>query len=511
MSDVLIEAGDLLANRQDRIVSGLLLPYGEEGRTNLGRLTVDPGTITLPTDPANTVGINRDHKQLYPLGRAVTLQDTRAGVFAAFKIADGPEGDTALADIESGKAKKLSVELRDVVIRAGHTVSGVLTGAALLAKGAFPSAALMAADTEDDTAPTEGDEKTTVPETPEPNSDTESEESEEEGDMPDATIPDALLAQRAPAKPQPMSFAQFIQAYADRAAGRVQRGDLLAALHSEVEGAGDLFAALSDIKISGANQVGTAIVQPQFIGELWDGRSFERHIIPLFGTAPLTALTINAWKWGTKPAVAPWAGNKAAVTSNAPTTTAYTVTANRLAGAHDVAREFRDFTVPGFWEGYYRAMTDSYAKLSDAGVLTDITAAATAVASSETTVTGMGAILDGVFAIIAEAVPTFAILSTNLYRDLLTTPHSDAMEYLSSALGIEGGTTLGFKVIPDATLAAGTALVGSKQAATVYELPGAPIRVEGLNVANGGIDPAVFGYYATVIHDSAAIAKVAKV
>ena len=51
MTDARILAGDLLANLEARTVSGLLVPFGEVGHTNLGQFEIPgPGVITLPRD-----------------------------------------------------------------------------------------------------------------------------------------------------------------------------------------------------------------------------------------------------------------------------------------------------------------------------------------------------------------------------------------------------------------------------------------------------------------------------
>ena len=57
-------------------------------------------------------------------------------------------------------------------------------------------------------------------------------------------------------------------------------------------------------------------------------------------------------------------------------------------------------------------------------------------------------------------------------------------------------------------MTAGKVLVGAKEAATSHELAGVPIRVEGLDMVRGGVQPGVFGYAATVVHNAAALALV---
>lgn len=527
-----IETGTLYANVEDRIVSGLLLPYGEQGNTNLGKFSISPGAVTIPADP-EVVTVNTQHERENPVGRATELIDTPAGIVGTFKIANTPEGDTVLAEIAEGLRSKLSAEVKNIVIRSGKAISGSLFGAAIVEQGAFPSAALLAADTPDAVVEVSdaGDVTIVSDENPDEivvetvNPDGTVEETvytednqvdpnqvdptnNEGAPMGAATAPDTLQAHKA--APEDATLGTVIHSLTSAAqnGSRSMFAELMA--RPEGEAAATLYGALSDVKISGSGQVGTAIQQPQWIGELWSGRAYERKIIPLIGSGALSGLKIQGWRWTTKPEVATWAGNKAAITSNAPATESYEVTASRLAGAHDIAREFRDFDVPGFWEGYFKGMTESYAKATDDATLDALLAGATAVtATAASENVAWSRIIDGVNSIIAEAVPTFAIVATDLYRDLLLTKNNDALAYLNATIGLEGGSSSGFTIVPHAGLTAGNVLVGSREAATSYELPGSPIRVEALDMVKGGVDVGLFGYNATVIHDEAALALVA--
>lgn len=142
---VRIRAGTLTANREERIVTGLLLPYGELGNTNLGKFAVAPGTITVPRDPI-VIGLNVDHDRELPVGRALSAKATEEGIVATFKIAEGPEGDEVLDGIDDGTRRSLSAEVAEIVIRDGQAVGGRLFGAAVCKQGAFPSAAVYASD-----------------------------------------------------------------------------------------------------------------------------------------------------------------------------------------------------------------------------------------------------------------------------------------------------------------------------------------------------------------------------
>jgi hypothetical protein len=264
------------------------------------------------------------------------------------------------------------------------------------------------------------------------------------------------------------------------------------------------------VKISGVGEVGTAIVQPQWIGELWSGIAYVQKYVPLFGHADLSGLVINAFRWTTKPEGGTWAGNKGNVPTNTPVTAAYTVAAARFAGGHDIAREFKDFNVEGFFESYYAAMAESYAKWVDTKVITDVLAAAT-VSEADNPGTeisaGMSALIDGASLVIAaDATPSFALMAVGIWKTMLKTPKDAALAYLEASLGLKDGSLNGeFKIVPSAALTAGNVLVGAKEAATVYELPGVPIRVEAPDMVKGGIDTGIFGYAGVVIHKATAL------
>ena len=271
-----------------------------------------------------------------------------------------------------------------------------------------------------------------------------------------------------------------------------------------------LFAALSDVAFDSVGSVGINTAQPQWLGELWLGKTYQRKYIPLIGSAALTALSMEAWRWTTKPEVDVWDGNKTAVPSNTPATEPVTVTGVRYAGAHDWAREFRDFGRTDVIESALRLMVESYARVTDEATLTGLLDGATDVeAGTASTQVAWNRIMDGVEAIIDVATPTFAIVAKDLYRELVMTQSNDSLAYLNASLGLESGTAAGFQIIPSSDMLDGTVLVGARESATSYELGGSPIRVEALDIANGGFDIGMFGYHAVHVGTPAALALVA--
>ncbi|SEM73469.1 hypothetical protein [Cryobacterium luteum] len=546
MTTAQIEAGTLTANRQDRIVSGLLLPYGEVGNTNLGKFTVAPGVVTIPAD-VTVLAANTDHSREHPVARFLTAVDTAAGLVASFVVGKNPEGDALLAEIESDSPtarRNLSVEVADTVIRKGQLLAGKLFGAAFVAKGAFPSASLMAADvgtlpTDPPPAAASGPvvtvEKTseeftdengltrireTVTTTTIDGSTTTIDTTttitdpttEQDPAVPAATVPNTLAATTATTD-RPLSL-------------RDMAGLLFAANQGTLDDTGrkalqanngaSMFAALSDVKFDGTGGLAPTITQPQWIGEAWSALHYRQQVLPLFAHENLTSLTLNGFKWTTKPAGGDWLGNKGNVPSNTLVVAPVTGSADRYAIGHDIAREFVDFNVPGFFESYTAAVTEDYARWADGKVATKVLAGATALAGDAlstlpgatggTIGSAASAIIDGATALVtAGTLPTFALVATALWKQMVKMPQSNVIGYLNAALGLEEGSLEGFIIRPSASIAAGKVLVGAREAVTVYELPGVPIRVDALDLARGGVDKAAFGYAGVVVNDAAGL------
>ena len=555
MTIAYIEAGTLTASFADRIVTGLLLPFGEVGRTNLGKFTIDgAGIIEIPSD-LSVLQANLDHDQMEPVARFLTATETAGGIVTSFLIGKNPEGDRLLAEIEegltTGKQKSLSAEVKNMVLKAGKAISGRLTGAAFVNKGAFPSARLMAADTVDDETVDRIDDDldATPPSDLAQPEETTDEYTDDDGNVWNRTITrirsstDGIVTMsetvtltpieldpETPTEPEaqpPMpetNLAARATAPAALHSGRrsapatppERTANDLFAMIANARRTGDqrLLAALDDVLITGADTVGAATVVPQYVGELWNGRRFQRKIIPLLSSGDLTSTSVQGWRFTTKPAVAKWAGNKADVPTNTPVAEAYSVPAQRFAGAWDVAREFIDFGQTETIASLMGYAVDSYAKQSDIHVLEEAIVAAGDGTAVGTVPSGIAPSLvklaDGALQVISvsDALPTFAIVAPDVFRELMLIQTNNALEFLSMSLGLEEGDLGGFRIIPSAAMDAGDVLVGARDAIKVHELSGSPIRVNALDIAKGGVDEAVFGYCAARIDDAGALARI---
>lgn len=524
-----------LTASEDRTLRGMLLPYGVPGMTNLGRVTASKGTLTVPEDPS-TLFANLDHlDDRDPVAEFATVEETDAGLMASWTVPKTHGGDKLLAEFKAGIRTGVSVELEPVQIRAGKITAGQVIGCAFPVEPAFPTARLVAEQAPDTDAPevavcTHADKFThavdpdaepcsyAVPiETPEPApadtahadaADADAPTEEEETMTQTATAPADLRASRSAAP-----------------SGKITTPADLFRLMAEAHGShgphrARLLAALSDIvpaDIEDANL-------PQWVGELWSGTAYQRRYTGLVNQATLTGLKLAGWKWTTKPGMGEYAGNKADVPSAAVATEPVADTAQRFAGAHDVDRAMVDFPNPEFWAAYYAAMTESYARLTDAYVLREYKAFAKAITPGAVPAgvpAGWVAVLDGMLEVNETAAPTFALVEKSVYREMFLTGTDKFLEFVNASIGLDEGNALtsGFRILPVASVATGDAsstgfdvgevIVGSRACGTFHELGGgAPIRVEALDIARGGVDAGCFGYAGFVGHDNDALVKI---
>lgn len=505
-----IEGGTFSLDEATRTARGLLIPYNEPtDPRHRYPATFRPGTITVPGD-YRVLRANRDHDLTDPVAVFSKVEDTEVGIVVEFDIARTPEGDELIEQHKRGEKTHLSGEFRKLVKRGSEVVSGILTGAAFLDAGAFKSAALFSLDPIEETDPEVSPEPTET--TP---ADAPAEPQEEDmSDQDIATVPGTLrpaaviekneeVFQIMPERDDLFALMQRVKEFDDPAAKReLQKIDA------------NVFA-LNNVTISGSNQLGTAAVQPGWIGQVWEGNAAERIIVPLLTQGILTKLSWGGWKWNVKPAMASWTGNKNAVPTNSPTATPVTFSAQRFAGGHDLGREFYDFNETEAIEAYAAAMVESYSTLSDDYTLEQLVAAATDV-EAETYPTDvpevLGKIVQGALAVInsGKANPTFAVVSQALFAEYIYTMRDNTLEFLNTSATLNAGTIAGMTIVPDpyGDLTDDQVLVGARAAATVRELPGSPVRVSALDLVLGGVDNAFFGYIGVQVDRPSAIVLV---
>jgi hypothetical protein len=524
-----VEAGLFSRIGDSRIIKGLLLPFGELSRPNASGnepIMFSADSLKLPRDPS-VVTLNTEHDRFNPIGRAVALEVTDAGVVAEFAIADTDEGDAYLAN----PVRKLSAEIADMVRDAADATRAIfarLTGAAVVKEGAFASAGLFSLAPDEETeevtfrtallntiqahADALTDEERTAalaalkaltdtqlsdsapeedaePDTNSSDHPAEDNPKKETADMSDQVVPatSMLASSAAPAQPGVNEVFELIDA--------ARKGNESALM------------ALSDIKITGTGALPAAgVLQPAWAGQLWQGRAYQRKYMPLIRNGVIRALEEKGFVLDQGTAlVQPWAGNKTAVPSGTASTSVRSSTFQKWAYAADLAREF--FDLPGgseVIEAFLRGVNESYARVTDVWTLQQIVASATTLVDPDTYPTDypgvFGQLIQGAEYIEDNGdTPTFAILNQKAWDQYKYTPKDKLPEFISFTFSIgqnASGATVNNIVKGNIGIDDTPAvLVGSAAAAHVNERGGeSPIVENALDIANGGVDRLVVGY-----------------
>lgn len=513
-------AGTLLASDlANRVLSYLLLPFGEPGNTSAGLVTASAGTLTLPADPATLVA-NDEHDYKKPLGRFTSLEETAEGIKASVKIAETTAGNDLLAEAAEGLKTGISVEIAGPVIRAGKLLAGALTGAGFCVRPAFPSAQLTASDIGEEIDPETGlpVEPPAAPEVPAPAATPDQEEesvlTEEEKAAAIAAAETAKLEAAAPPAAPKNLLAHLAElAGKSKAAAAQVKGDGVSVdqLTAAMFGMGsvtnpDLKAAAFDVVTQADMYDPTST--PQYVEELWKGRHRPQIYVPLIGSQPLTSMVVEGWDIEKKPVFGDWdpaysgvapAETMNDIPTNEVTFTKQSWTAKRLARGSRFDRQILDFPNPAAMAVFLREETQALSDLLDEKGKDFIVAnAKTATANGADKADPWAKLVFGIANVLEYSTPTYAIIGNDLWRTMQNTSDIDRRAWIETRLGLEDGTLQGFKLQParlSDTEMNGKVIVGAKPAIDLHTPPGAPIRVDAQELQKGAVDKAVFSYY----------------
>lgn len=231
---------------------------------------------------------------------------------------------------------------------------------------------------------------------------------------------------------------------------------------------------------------------------------YERQIVPLLAPGSLSSYKVTGWRWTVAPAGDDYAGDKTAVPSNAAATEPVEYEADRWAGAHDVDRKFRDFGDESFWSSYWQAMAASLREVvrrrrrrGHRRRRADRHPGRLRRRRRDRRRRPQG-----------DARGHADVLPARLRR-VRGLVERDPLAFLSGSVSLADGSGnvggLTFRHNP--AVAAGQVVVGVRNAASLVRLGSTPIRVEAVNVANGGIDVGAFGYGVLGVHAATGLAK----
>ncbi|MET0996219.1 MAG: hypothetical protein ABWY20_20025 [Mycobacterium sp.] len=481
-----ITAAATTATGDARRVAGLALPYGVAGQTSAGALTVNAGAVTIPPE-LRRVKLFTEHGRQTPVGYALEATEQADGLHMAFRVGATPNGDAALVEAAEGIRDALSVELANVQVADGVVTAAELVAVVLTSVPAFADARVAAH------RPAPGDRQQPpigIPQQGRPAA----------GgmlvDVSGGALPAELAAGRR------TGGAVTFQAVMPALAAAIRDNDI-----------GRVNAALSDV-IPGNDTGGGFMGTGQWVGELWTPIAAERHFWQHVQHSPLNSgLKVYGWKWENTPKVGVYAGNKTPIPSNAVTIVPAEAPIVRHAGGWDIDRIFVDLGDPGFLEAFFRAATvDLGNKLEEA--LGEAIEVAAQTANDDVWAADVFAALSAAVRILVSngATPSAIAVAGDIYADLIESPRDTSPWWLPEqariALGNETATLTDLDIFMAPSLDDGEVLAWDKRAVTGYEASPLPIRVQAVNIPNGGIDLGVFAYSSTIVNDPRGLAIV---
>lgn len=480
--------GYVAASTTERTMEGIVLPWGAVGTTSKGQLIFERGNIDVPSDLQKVKLLAGHSPDGHPVGHAVAAEDREEGLWMKFQLGNSEHATSSLMQAADHVVDAFSIEARGVKSRGRYATEGLLKAVALVPFPAFDAARVTTvnaeeADSDNEDAPKEEENKV---------ADSDSEDQDTDGtdnNDKDIHVPaDSVKPRFSEADKTDIKAADFARAT-----------DILLAAHRGEMSLDDVHAELTDI--TGASSITTTA--PAWLGELWSGVQYERRVVPLIQNAALRSRKIKGFKWKTKPGVGKWSANKTDIPSKKAEWEEVEATSQPWAGGNDLDRQIFDFNETDTIQAYWRAMAESYAYETDKATAEWLTTVATDIEDSTTdllrAVTRGGIRVDQAIHSPASFVLVNPLdLETVLDFSQLDVPHYTGLTPVSTP---DKWTTSEF-------VQQGTAIVGSKMAATFYELAGSPLRVEAEHIAKGGRDAALFGYTGHLLNREGGLVKV---
>ncbi|MDN5666939.1 MAG: HK97 family phage prohead protease [Renibacterium salmoninarum] len=467
------------------------MQYGVIGNASLGPSIIEPGAIKAP-EPISRAKMLIQHDTERSVGYLQSLETEGDLERGTFYIPASTEGDEALLKAGNGTRDGLSIGIAIEKYHFDsegvlHVTAARLNEVSLVTIPAFENARV------NDVAAQQEENNMTV------------QKLREAADTEQKTLE---AAQETPPALEPQAPAPFVAA----AAGPAM--DLSAAARTTLEhlqaggSPSTLRAALKDIVP--ADDAGAGVIRPQFVDELWQASLTERPLIDSITKAKLNGLKVYGWQFDltTSLGVDKYAGNKTAIPSGNVKTKPIDTTAQRFAGGWDIDRAYIDLGEPGFIETVYRKAVDEYKQKTESYVSTELKAKATAVpeqASITAALTELGVRAAGLGANLS-----FIQFDPLSWAEFVALKADQVPWWLRQQgqvnLGTVSGSAGGMSFSVNRELDARQMMAGDRRAATWYEVD-PPIRVNAVDLANGGIDLGLFGYGAVLVNDARALFK----
>lgn len=118
------------ADTERRVIAGQIVPFGEVGNTNVGKVIFERGSIQIPAN-ANSVKLYAQHNMTDPRGRAQSFSETSRGIDGIFKISASSKGTDSLLMASEGLIDGLSVGVDVISSREMKDGTLIVTAATL--------------------------------------------------------------------------------------------------------------------------------------------------------------------------------------------------------------------------------------------------------------------------------------------------------------------------------------------------------------------------------------------
>ena len=484
-----------------RTITGLCAPFSVIAtNTDFGRpLKLLPGCLR-PGDDLSKVKLCIDHDRQKPVGYMVSLDQRPDGAYATFHVPEGEAGNAALAAARDHLKDGLSVGMdikRGKLAANGsayEVAEAVLYEVSLCAIPAYTDARVtevhLHAQPKGENTMDDTEEPTTTTTTAAPAA-------------PDVTASLTTTSLAAAATPASQAGPLTAALTADMRPGAATTTprpvtlsmafSQIATMHTTGAGAAQITAALHDIIPS--DDAGQGFLTPELVGQVWQPLKTDRWWITNACTvSPLNNMFGQGWGWDARPVISDYTGDKTEISSSPVSTKLFTYQAQRMATGNDLDRAYVDFgtgdIIEGVFQGYVADLANQLNAKAAAGIIADATPISLPGADIPQAVVRLAK-----EALSVGASIDYIAVSGDLFDGFLSITKDDLPWWVAGALNLGSLNTDGsINVQFDAALPASTIIGGDKRAHNWKESEA--IRVQLVDLPRGGLDMALFSYYA---------------
>lgn len=489
-------------NEETRTVSGIALPYGELADVGGYKERFERGAFA-DTEIGAPLYFHHDHRALgTPIGSIVEARDTDDGLQVKARISKTPKGDEVYTLLKDGVLKKFSAGFEPVEHRTDSDGTVVRTKARLVEVSIVPRPAYSTADVAEVRAADTNEPKETA--------------------MPEETIAPEVVELREAVNDLERKIAVIGDATPTsdplevRSFGEFVKGLATGETRDKVE--------LVTRAFTGATSADSN-PQPAWVSQALRLIEDNRDVLNLFTKAPLPP-TGNSIEYPRVNAVTGTVGAQAAEGDDLPymevgitTATAPVIT---YGGYSSLSRQSIERSDVAYLDTVLRYMAIQYAKATNGAVRTALTGATGLGAqtlSADTPQAWLDLVIDSTASVEDNGVAAdFMLVSRDVYRriarltDTTNRPlfvlNGDGVNTFGTVTAMnKRGQMAGLSIVVDPNAAANTTYIGSREAITVFESPGAPFRLQDENIINLTKDFSLYGYMAVAVTHAASMVR----